>query len=93
MPLSFAILKAGIWLLFIGRCGMGNYLNIGNDGFEMVRKGMYVDKTGLIAFVNSTLGTKRKLTCVSRPRRFGKSFAAQMLCTYYDKNCDSRGAF
>jgi hypothetical protein len=70
-----------------------NYLNIGNDGFAMVRKGEYVDKTGLIAFVNSTLGTKRKLTCVSRPRRFGKSFAAQMLCAYYDKDCDSRELF
>jgi hypothetical protein len=72
---------------------MGNYLNIGNDGFEMVRKGKYVDKTGLIAFINSTLGTKRKLTCVSRPRRFGKSFAAQMLCAYYGKGCDSRELF
>jgi hypothetical protein len=42
---------------------MGNYLNIGNDGFEMIRKGKYVDKTGLIEFINSTLGTKRKLIC------------------------------
>jgi hypothetical protein len=72
---------------------MGNYLNIGNAGFQAVRKGTYVDKTGLIAFINSTLGTKSKLTCVSRPRRFGKSFAAQMLCAYYDKNCDSRKLF
>jgi hypothetical protein len=47
----------------------------------------------LIAFINSTLGTKRKLACVSRPRRFGKSFAAQMLCAYYDKDCDSRELF
>jgi hypothetical protein len=72
---------------------MGNYLNIGNDGFEMVRKGKYVDKTGLIEFINSTLGTQRKLTCVSRPRRFGKSFAAKMLCAYYGKGCDSRELF
>jgi hypothetical protein len=72
---------------------MGNYLNIGNDGFEMIRKGKYVDKTGLIAFINSTLGTQRKLTCVSRPRRFGKSFAAKMLCAYYDKDCDSSELF
>jgi hypothetical protein len=57
---------------------MDNYLNIGNDGFRMVRNGKYIDKTGLIAFVNSTLETPMKLTCVSRPRRFGKSFAAQM---------------
>jgi hypothetical protein len=72
---------------------MGNYLNIGNDGFTSIRKGTYVDKTGMISFVNSTLGTKQKLTCVSRPRRFGKSFAAQMLCAYYDRTCDSRSLF
>lgn len=72
---------------------MGMYLNIGNAGFSSVRKGFYVDKSGLIAFVNNTLGTKDKLTCVSRPRRFGKSFATQMLCAYYDKSCDSRELF
>lgn len=72
---------------------MGMYLNIGNAGFQSVRKGLYVDKTGLISFINSTLGTKDKLTCVSRPRRFGKSFATQMLCAYYDKSCDSRDLF
>jgi len=68
---------------------MGMYLNIGNAGFQSVRKGLYVDKTGLISWINQTLGTKNKLTCVSRPRRFGKSFATQMLCAYYDKSCDS----
>lgn len=72
---------------------MGNYLNVGNDGFEAVVKGIYVDKTDMISFINSTLGTKDKLTCVSRPRRFGKSFAAQMLCAYYDKSCDSHELF
>ena len=72
---------------------MGRYLNLGNAGFQSIRKGLYVDKTGLIEYVNSTLGTKEKLTCVSRPRRFGKSFATQMLCAYYDKNCDSTSLF
>ncbi len=72
---------------------MGNYLNGGNSGFASVRKGIYVDKTQMIAFINSTLGTADKLTCVSRPRRFGKSFAAKMLCAYYDKSCDSRQLF
>lgn len=72
---------------------MGNYLNVGNDGFEAAVKGIYVDKTDMISFINSTLGTKDKLTCVSRPRRFGKSFAAQMLCAYYDKSCDSHELF
>lgn len=72
---------------------MGRYLNIGNDGFAGIRKGLYVDKSGLITFINRTLGTDDKLTCVSRPRRFGKSYAAKMLCAYYDKSCDSRHLF
>lgn len=72
---------------------MGMYLNLGNDGFVSIRKGLYVDKTGLISYMNRTLGTSEKLTCVSRPRRFGKSFATKMLCAYYDKSCDSRALF
>jgi hypothetical protein len=72
---------------------MGDFLNKGNAGFRVVRNGTYVDKSGLIAFINSTLGTPNMLTCVSRPRRFGKSFAAKMLCAYYDKSCDSASLF
>lgn len=72
---------------------MGNYLNPGNSGFEGIRNDVYVDKSGLISLVNQTLNTPRRLTCVSRPRRFGKSFAAKMLCAYYDKTCDSSTLF
>ncbi len=72
---------------------MGRYINLGNASFASVRKGLYVDKSQMISFVNSTLGTVDKLTCVSRPRRFGKSFAAKMLCAYYDRSCDSRELF
>ncbi len=31
--------------------------------------------------------------CVSRPRRFGKSMAADMLVAYYSKGCDSKELF
>ncbi|MCD7863254.1 MAG: AAA family ATPase [Lachnospiraceae bacterium] len=72
---------------------MGVYLNPGNKGFETIVNGVYVDKTGLIEYINGTLDTPRKLTCFSRPRRFGKSFAAKMLCAYYDRSCDSRKLF
>ena len=72
---------------------MGKYLNVESAGFEAIRKGIYVDKTGMISFINRTLGTTDKLTCVSRPRRFGKSYAAKMLCAYYDRSCDSRELF
>lgn len=68
---------------------MGFYLNPGNSGFSRIRNDLYVDKSGLIALINSSIDTTRSLTCVSRPRRFGKSFAAQMLCAYYDRTCDS----
>ena len=72
---------------------MGNYLNPGNSGFETVRNSRYVDKSGLIRLINDTIGTMQKLSCVSRPRRFGKSFAAKMMCAYYDKTCDSSVLF
>ena len=72
---------------------MGTYINIGNAGFQRVRNGEFVDKSGLIAIVNSTLFTERSFSCVSRSRRFGKSVAAKMLCAYYDHSCDSRALF
>jgi len=72
---------------------MGAYINIGNAGFQSVRNGEYVDKSGLIAIINNTLFTERRFSCVSRSRRFGKSVAAKMLCAYYDQSCDSRSLF
>ena len=72
---------------------MGTYLNPGNSGFARIVKSDYVDKTGLIGLINQTIGKTKNLTCISRPRRFGKSYAAQMLCAYYDKTCDSHELF
>ena len=72
---------------------MGTYLNPGNSGFTGIRNDTYVDKSGLIGLINDTIETPRRLTCISRPRRFGKSFAAKMLCAYYDKTCDSSALF
>ena len=69
---------------------MGSYLNPGNSGFSNMRNDVYVDKTEMISLINQTINTPRNLTCISRPRRFGKSFAAKMLCAYYDKTCDPR---
>ncbi|WP_050008304.1 AAA family ATPase [Butyrivibrio sp. WCE2006] len=69
------------------------YLNIGNDGFSTIRNGNYIDKSGLISFMNGCLSTPQKLVCVSRPRRFGKSYGAKMLCAYYCNDCDSYDLF
>ncbi len=72
---------------------MGTYLNCGNEAFRLICNGIYVDKTGLIEYINNTIETPENLTCFSRPRRFGKSYAAMMLAAYYDKSCDSRELF
>jgi len=72
---------------------MGIYLNPGNSGFKRILKGSYVDKTGMIGLVNDRIETSDNLICISRPRRFGKSYAAQMLCAYYDHTCDSHCLF
>lgn len=72
---------------------MGIYLNPGNAGFEEALRSKYIDKTAMIELINDTINTTRKLTCVSRPRRFGKSYAAKMLCAYYDCTCDSHSLF
>lgn len=72
---------------------MGIFLSPGNENFRSIRNGIYVDKTGMIEVINKTINTPDKLTCVSRPRRFGKSYTAKMLCAYYDKTCDSSGLF
>ncbi len=73
---------------------VGIYFNPKNKGFqETVHSEIYVDKTGLIAYTNKWLNTKDKYICVSRPRRFGKSMALEMLAAYYSCGCDSRELF
>ncbi|MCD8117911.1 MAG: ATP-binding protein [Lachnospiraceae bacterium] len=72
---------------------MGKYINPGNEGFAEIRRDIYVDKTGLIAYINDLIGKPKPLVSFSRPRRFGKSYTANMLCAYYDAGCDSRELF
>ena len=73
---------------------MGFYVNPPADAFKAIlRSKTYIDKSGLIAYMNQVLETSRMLTCFSRPRRFGKSFAAKMLAAYYSRGADSRELF
>ncbi len=73
---------------------MGIYLNPENVDFqEVLNSKIYVDKSELIQYTNSVLRTTQKYICVSRPRRFGKSMAANMLTAYYSRGCDSRKLF
>ena len=73
---------------------MGSYLNPGNKGFwESLNSEIYIDKTGLIEKTNAVIDTRQKFICVSRPRRFGKSMAADMLAAYYERGEDSSSMF
>ena len=73
---------------------MGAYLNPGRQSFEIATNSeIYVDKTAMIGYLNGLVNTKQRYVCVSRPRRFGKTMAADMLCAYYGREAESRELF
>lgn len=73
---------------------MGRYLNPGNILFgKALNSQIYVDKSGLISYTNKVINSEQQYICVSRPRRFGKSMAANMFASYYGRGVDSRSQF
>ena len=73
---------------------MGRFVNPDSSAFQVaLNSRIYVDKTGLIEYTNSILDTTNAYICNSRPRRFGKSYAANMLAAYYSKGADSEKMF
>ena len=73
---------------------MGTYLNPGKAAYQMaVNSEIYIDKTEMIQYINSVVNTQQRFVSVSRPRRFGKTIAANMLCAYYDREADSHKLF
>ncbi len=73
---------------------MGSYLNPGSERFRTsLRSQIYVDKSLLITEINKLVRTEQKYVCVSRPRRFGKSMAADMLLAYYSNVEDTSALF
>ena len=73
---------------------MGRFVNPDNSAFQVaLNSPIYVDKTGLLEYTNSVLNTTEAYICNSRPRRFGKSYAANMLAAYYSKGCNSEEMF
>ena len=73
---------------------MGRFVNPDNSAFQVaLNSKIYVDKTGLIAYANSVLDTSDAYICSSRPRRFGKSYAANMLSAYYSRGASSEEMF
>lgn len=73
---------------------MGMFVNPNNLAFQAALNArIYVDKSGILNYTNSVLGSTDAFICNSRPRRFGKSVTANMLTAYYSKGCDSEEMF
>ena len=73
---------------------MGVYFNPNNESFTKDRNyKIYIDKTGLLEYLNEALGTPKNCIAVSHARRFGKSHAAGMVDAYYSLGCDSTKLF
>ena len=73
---------------------MKRYLNTGNASFKKaLTKKVFVDKSMLISRTNDAIDTDEPFWCITRPRRFGKTMALDMLNAYYSKDCDSKELF
>ena len=73
---------------------MGIYFNPGNESFTKDKNSeLYLDKTGLLEYLNRVVGTNANCISVSHARRFGKSHAAGMIDAYYSRGCDSSDLF
>ncbi|MBR3143277.1 MAG: AAA family ATPase [Clostridiales bacterium] len=75
-----------------------NFLNSGT-GYALfsyeAQKKAYVDKSMLIHDVYRYAMETNRYICITRPRRFGKSVAANMLAAFFDASCanESRELF
>ena len=73
---------------------MGVYFNPSNESFTKDRNyKIYIDKTGLLEYLNESVGTPKNCIALSHARRFGKSHAAGMIDAYYSLGCDSTKLF
>ena len=73
---------------------MGIYLNPNSANFqETLKRPIFVDKTMILKTLNRFIDEQNKYICVSRPRRFGKTIASNIISSYYSKGCDSRELF
>ena len=73
---------------------MGIYFNPNNESFTKDRNyKIYIDKTGLLEYLNESIGTPKNCIALSHARRFGKSHAAGMIDAYYSRGCDSSKLF
>ena len=73
---------------------MAIFLNPDNNNFrENLASKIYVDKSLIVHELNQIINTNDKYVCISRPRRFGKSMAGNLISAYYSKGADSKELF
>ena len=73
---------------------MGSYVNPRFKNFQnSLNSKIYVDKSNLIIKTNEIIDTEDRYICISRPRRFGKTMAANMLAAYYGIKHDASVLF
>jgi len=73
---------------------MGQYVNPGSEKYQMrMNSKIFIDKTELIIKTNEVINTGERYICISRPRRFGKTMAAEMLAAYYGNKEDTNTLF
>ena len=75
---------------------MGIFLNSTApfEAYQAVAAGKYfVDKSALLNELIPAIGTEERFFCVTRPRRFGKSVAANMVAAFFGKAEEDRGVF
>mgnify|MGYP003401110975 FL=1 len=83
-------LAVRIWNRFEVKTYMGTYFNPNNESFTKDKNSeLYIDKTGLLEYLNRVICTNANCISVSHARRFGKSHAAGMIDAYYSCGCDS----
>lgn len=75
---------------------MAVYLNT-NDSLllyqELINSRYFVDKTNMIDKISQRINTSSKYVCITKPRRFGKTSALNMLGAYYCRAYPSKDVF
>ena len=72
----------------------GRYVNPGTESYKgTLLLPNYVDKTDLIAVVSGMIDQNKSRILISRPRRFGKTLDAGMLCAFFQHGCHTEDMF
>lgn len=75
---------------------MGFYLNSRKPAAlysSEAAKPYFVDKTQMLAELMPMVTTSNNYLCIVRPRRFGKTIMANMICSFFGRSQDTTGVF